>query len=123
LPVGCLNQWPYSTDIRFDNSIPTSSARLDNSDLVYLFANFCGDAHAGCSGAGDLRPHEAAMQVGNGGRSGLLMAGVVSLGCQKLARLNAPAPDSKCVALGGLYGEVQMWNTITGESLAYWQGS
>ncbi len=33
------------------------------------------------------------------------------------------SPDGKRVAVGGLYGNVQMWDTKTGKTLAQWQGS
>lgn len=32
------------------------------------------------------------------------------------------SPDGKQVAAGGLYGNVQLWDTQTGQSLASWQG-
>ncbi len=33
------------------------------------------------------------------------------------------SPDGKQVAAGGMYGNVQLWDTQTGKSLASWQGS
>ncbi len=33
------------------------------------------------------------------------------------------SPDGKRVAVGGVYGEVQLWDTKTGKSLAQWQGN